>query len=162
LILAAVLALGAALPGDGPARPNVWGVTIVRVTTPATGALPSGTAPSIQGRVIEPLQVEERAEALESAYLFDVRIRNVSRSVQTLHWDVSGSVRLVLPGRRTVLPIGQKIHGLSENSVVAKGVLEVDIPPQATYRLYPVFALARFPRGATLIIDGVGHAHLTR
>jgi hypothetical protein len=110
--------------------------------------------------VLKQLMLENRSEALQDAQLVEVQIRNVSHSTQTLRWDVSRSVHLTLVNGRTVWPLGHKLHGLSGNSLVVRGVLAVDIPPQATYRLYPVFSFARLRAGASLVIDRVGAVRL--
>ncbi|OGF17553.1 MAG: hypothetical protein A2W00_13565 [Candidatus Eisenbacteria bacterium RBG_16_71_46] len=52
---------------------------------------------------------------------FEVRVRDLSRAVRTLRWDVSRLPYLRLPGGRRVLPIGHKLAGLSEPSVAVQG-----------------------------------------
>ena len=89
---------------------------------------------------------------------FEVRVRDLSRAVRTLRWDVSRLPYLRLPGGRRVLPIGHKLAGLSEPSVAVQGVLEVDLAAGAAFTLYPVFAQQAPEHGALVVSDGVGES----
>jgi hypothetical protein len=155
----AALALGASPASSRPARTaGPWEISIRRAGAPAAAALSAHTAPKLRGRVIELVMVEDRSEELPGAYLFEVRVRNVAHSVQTLRWDLSRSVHVRLADGSTAWPFGHKLGGLSENALAVKGVLAVDVPPHESYLLYPVFSFARLPPGASLVVDGVGVA----
>jgi hypothetical protein len=157
------LVLITAWPGVGaPVVEPRWSVSIARVSTPAAVTLPARTYPRYRGRALEQLLIEERSEVLQGGYLIEVRVRNAARAVQTLRWDVSRSAHLVLADGGVVKPIGHKLHGLSESSLAVRGVLEVDLPPKASYRLYPVFSLPRLPQGAKLVLDSLGSVPVPR
>jgi hypothetical protein len=139
-----------------------WRIQVVKTERPATRALPQATAPKIRGRIVEPLQIEDASENLQRAVLVHVRIVNLSGSSKILLWDVARSPYLSLPKGKTLLPLGHKLHGLADSSVVVRGVLEVEVPPKASYDLYPVFVVTPLPRGVKVVVDSVGAARLRR
>jgi hypothetical protein len=156
LILALVCSAMAGFAASRPVKPP-WKVVIVKVGWAAT--LPMA-APKLQGQMIEALQIEDASEALHDAIAVQVRVRNASRLTQKLRWDVAKSPHLRISDSTIVAPIGHRLSGLSENSLAARGVLEVQIPAGESYDLYPVFAVNRLPKRVKVTIDGVGTARL--
>jgi hypothetical protein len=148
---------------SAPAAPSdaTWSVT-ARARRHALLALPASTTPTLRGRVVEPLLVESEPEVLGKAYLVEVRVRNLSRTARVLRWDVSREPFLRLRNGTEVRPIGHKVHGLAANTLAVKGILEVEVPPRATYTLYPVLMLERRSSASRIVIEGVGTAKLIR
>ena len=161
LLCLAVLAMGCGgVAGDAAdvrAEPH-WSVSVIKVNsamslTPAT--------PKLQGQVNEALQIEDAAERIEAAVAIQVRVRNRSRVIRTLRWNVARSPYLRLEDGTTLTPMGHKIAGLSESSIAAGGVLEVQIPAGESFDLYPVFAVPSLPQGAEVVVDAVGASRIT-
>jgi hypothetical protein len=133
-----------------------WSVSVISVGYPAAVALPQEQLPALRGRVARLLMVEGEPEVLSLAYLYRVRVRNVSKANQTLRWDIAHCAHLRLGRDTLIASVGQKLLGLADSSVAVGGSLEVVIPPKASYDLYPVFTVR--PRGATLVLDRIGES----
>jgi len=148
-----------ARPEQGKLR---WTVEVAKVERSAAVVLPAAMTSGYRGRVIEPLEIEDKHEALERAYLIHLRIFNASDTVQVLRFDVTHDPYLRLTDGREVMPIGYKLPGLSAPSLAVHGVLEVEVPPRKSYPLFPAFVLdAQRPR-AVLIFEGAGKVKLPR
>lgn len=138
-----------------------WKLRVVKVAMLNSRRLAPPAAPTLRGRVVEPLVIEP-PEAPESSIVVVVRLANASRVARTLRWEVSHSPFLALPDGKTVWPIGHRLYGLSENALAVRGLLEVDVPPKRSYELHPVFVLERIPAGTKLVMDGVGRVGVPR
>jgi len=79
-----------------------------------------------------------------------------------LRWDVSQSPYVQLSNGRTAKPAGHKLPGLSKATLAVQGVLEVEVPPDSSYTLFPVFIQKTIPSGTWLVVPEVGRARLPR